>query len=213
MKPKFIKDVGMRFPTKTSSQKRRFWLVECPMCNEEFEATAYSIKSGNTTKCVGCGNKHKNLKHGKKGTRLYNIWCNMKSRCFSKSNPSYHRYGRRGITVCDEWLSFESFNKWAIDNGYSKYLSIDRINNDGNYKPSNCRWANREIQNNNTRRLRVDNTTGFRGVKCKGDKFQTCVSISGKRKHIGTFSTPLEAALARDEFIEKNGLISRKNFT
>lgn len=93
-----------------------------------------------------------NYKHGLKGTRLYRIWNGIKNRCF---NPNYHRYsdyGGRGIKVCDEWKNdFQSFYDWSMSNGYSDNLTIDRINNDGNYEPSNCRWVGLKVQANNSR--------------------------------------------------------------
>lgn len=86
----------------------------------------------------------------KTNTRLYRIWTEMKRRCFSRNRPNSQGYIKKGITVCDEWLSFETFYNWAIENGYKDDLSIDRINNDGNYEPSNCRWADKKTQSNNT---------------------------------------------------------------
>ena len=92
-------------------------------------------------------------KHGMEKTRLYRIWCNMKSRCYAKCNKTNSAYGAKGITVCDEWKnSFITFKNWAINNGYTDDLSIDRINNDGNYEPSNCRWVGRHTQLRNTSR-------------------------------------------------------------
>lgn len=83
--------------------------------------------------------------------RLYGIWSGMKDRCFNANNTNYHRYGGRGITVCEEWKKdFVPFRDWAWANGYNDSLSIDRVNNDGNYEPTNCRWATREVQANNT---------------------------------------------------------------
>lgn len=86
-----------------------------------------------------------------KTNRLYRIWGHIKTRCFNPNYENFHRYGGRGITMCDEWRNnFRSFERWALCNGYNEKLSIDRINNDGNYEPSNCRWISQSEQNKNT---------------------------------------------------------------
>ena len=110
---------------------------------------------GNFTKDRnGC--KNPNYKHGLRKTRLFSIWANMKTRCQNPNTPVYEYYGARGITVCDEWKDdFQSFYDWSMMNGYSDNLTIDRIDNDGNYEPSNCRWVTMKEQSENTRRNHI----------------------------------------------------------
>ena len=89
--------------------------------------------------------------HGKSHSRLYRIWNSMKQRCSNPNAISYKYYGEKGITVCEEWRdSFQAFYEWAISNGYAENLTIDRIKNNENYCPKNCRWATNKEQQNHT---------------------------------------------------------------
>lgn len=93
--------------------------------------------------------------HGMSGTKIYYIWIEMRQRCNNSDHKRYRLYGARGISVCKEWDdSFEEFHHWSLENGYKEGLSIDRIDNDGNYCPNNCRWVTQKVQNNNSRNCR-----------------------------------------------------------
>lgn len=96
----------------------------------------------------------------RKDERLYRIWMAMRARCMCKNLKTYKRYGGRGIKICDEWNDYLVFKEWALSNGYSDHLSIDRINNDGNYEPSNCRWATNKEQANNKRNNHIITING-----------------------------------------------------
>lgn len=96
------------------------------------------------------GNKNPNYKHGLRHTRLFSIWSNMLTRCTNCNADSYKWYGAKGITVCDEWRNdFKSFYDWAMANGYSDNLTIDRIDNSKGYYPDNCHWSTEKTQANN----------------------------------------------------------------
>lgn len=133
--------------------KQSYWLCECDCCKDNrIVVAAGNLKSGHTQSC-GCYKRDRSREahtiHGGYGSRLYNIWGHIIQRCENEQNSWYSRYGKRGISLCDEWHSFENFYNWAIDNGYEPRLTIDRKNNDDGYYPDNCRWVDRVIQQNN----------------------------------------------------------------
>ena len=137
----------------SSACQKATWLCQCD-CGNTTIVTTGSLHNGNTSSC-GCLYKevrpYTARKHGESQTRLYSIWKAMNKRCNNNNTGRWNRYGGRGITVCKEWQDdYIPFRDWSLQNGYSDNLSIDRINNDGNYEPSNCRWATTTQQANNT---------------------------------------------------------------
>jgi len=149
------------------------WLCMCD-CGKEKLVSAGHLLDGHAKSC-GCLNSEvtieRNYRHGLYGTRIYKIYSGMLQRCENPNNPAFGDYGGRGICICEEWRGadgFMNFYNWATQNGYKDTLSIDRKEVNGNYEPSNCRWATQYDQCNNVRR---NIPVGDRTLK------QECVSL------------------------------------
>lgn len=138
------------------------WLCRCD-CGQTCCVLPNNLRGGRQKSC-GCLRRRTplNRTHGdSRSVRLYRIWSDMKTRCCNPSMKSYALYGGRGINVCTEWAnSYEAFRDWSLRSGYVDDLSLDRIDNDGNYEPTNCRWATREQQSNNRRSNRLITANG-----------------------------------------------------
>lgn len=131
------------------------WKCRCD-CGNICTVRADSLNHQTTLSC-GClkreMDKDRLKTHGLSNMKLYHVWLSMKDRCLNPRNKSYFYYGGRGIAVCEEWLeSFLPFYEWSINHGYKEGLTIDRINNDGNYEPDNCRWTTWDVQSKNRRK-------------------------------------------------------------
>lgn len=139
-------------------------------------------------------------KHGKSYERVYRIWIAMKQRCRNPNNEQFKYYGLRNIKVCEEWEIFQSFYEWSYNNGYSENLEIDRIDNNGNYEPSNCQWiTHKENMEAGKRRMPKNNTSDFVGVHFdkSRNKWLSYICHNKKFKNLGRYDELEDAINAR----------------
>lgn len=197
------KTFGRLTVLKKSENKgnRRMWLCQCE-CGSIKIISAANLMGGKTLSC-GCYQKEQTSKakkiHGEKEERLYRIWKNMKSRCYCSNKPDYHRYGGRGIEVCEEWKdNYLAFKEWALANGYKENLSIDRIDFDRNYEPDNCRWTTQRVQARN-REMAEYNKFGVPGTCLINGRYRVRIRVDGKAYYFGTYDTIEEAKEARKQ--------------
>lgn len=202
--------VGKRFGyltvTKLNNKDARgaSWVCKCDCGKEIILCTTHLMGSKNRRPNKSCGCMKKKL-GGKsmKYPRIHRIWQHMIYRCYRPEETGYERYGGKGITVCKEWLnSFRSFLDWALSNGYSEELTIDRVDSTKPYSPDNCRWVDYYIQGQN-RGPQKRNKLGILGVCPHGDGYRAHIQRYGKRKHLGVFKTIEEAIVVREKAEEK----------
>lgn len=136
----------------SSNNHKKLWFCKCE-CGNACTVRSDQLRNGRTKSC-GClkSNPPISIKHGMCKSRLYHIWKGMIGRCYCKTAGNYRWYGALGVAICNEWHEFIPFKNWALQNGYSDCLTIDRINPFGNYEPSNCRWATNAEQQKNKRK-------------------------------------------------------------
>lgn len=181
--------------------------VKCK-CGTVKEVKYYDLQHGKIVSC-GCWNRERTTKmnttHNQSHNRIYMTWQDMKKRCYSVKNKGYHNYGGRGIKVCEEWKNdFQSFYDWAMANGYTDELTIDRIDVNGNYEPNNCRWATIKEQGFNRRNNHLLTFNGVTKTMMEWS-METGLNYDCIRARINDYGWSVEKALTTQSRGKRNG--------
>ena len=200
-KMKVIEDLGMKKPTENYYKKVRMAIFECTNCKQPFEAVV-SKKAESQLHCkccIGTSIKKPNRDH-----KLWKIWADTRAKLKITTDDRRISYFDKGIKMCPEWdTSYDTFFDWAMNNGYKDGLTIDRIDNDGDYTPENCRWVNYSVQVVNQRVLKSCNTSGYKGVfKITDHRWVVHIKWEHSNYGLGTFKDPKTAAKAYDSFVK-----------
>lgn len=195
---------------------RTMWNCLCECGNKKI-ARGKELKIGHTKSC-GCLNQDNrsklgkgNITHGDTKSRVYQIWRKMKSRCEKKDDQAYKHYGGRGITVCEEWHDYLTFKDWALSHGYRDDLSIDRINNDGDYEPHNCKWSTHKEQQRNKRSNVLLTYNGE--THCLGEWSEiTGMRLDTLWKRVKKYNFTNETAISRGKFEREVYKCAEPNF-
>lgn len=181
------------------------WECFCLKCKKNYRiATGVALRNGTAKNCglSGCRGVGGNLIHGYKNTPLYAVWSGIKTRC---NDLTDEYYGGKGISYCDDWEDFIPFRDWALANGYKEGLQIDRINNDGDYEPSNCRFVERRVnQNNRKKTLKITAWGETKAIsywvedsRCKVSKSQLVIRLNSGMKPEEAMSIPASKTVSR----------------
>lgn len=207
---KLIEDLGLIYFSETSKQRYRYGIYECS-CGALVKTQHRYIHKD--SKCKKCSSTKNATKHSFYSHRLYSTWKKMIDRCTNPKNKNYKDYGERGITVCEDWISFINFENDMYPS-YKEGLTLDRANTYDGYSKQNCRWADKTTQSRNIKRISSSNTSGLIGVYfCKQRRtYRSCININKKRIHISSNKDKYQCALDRDTYIDKNNTGHTKNF-
>lgn len=221
--------VGQKFSMVTVIEEveavkgRRRYKCLCD-CGKTFERDHTNLVYRKGKQSCGCMSKvwqaQAKKVHGERYTKLYKVWQGIKSRSINSGSffnrPQHEEYKLKEITICEEWLDYSNFSKWAKSNGYSEDegLSIDRKDNTKGYYPENCRWTTSSVQSQNTKVLSKANKSGYRGVSLttrKKNPYRAIIYVEGKQIALGNYPTALEAATAYDTYVYENNLEHNHN--